>query len=496
MKRSVHNLWREDFALLAVLLVAISSFFVAARTVSALMKHNQTISVTTHAPASAVYNATFSVAAIAIDSTLGSPSGQAVAITSTGGCSGSGSGSAALTMTSGTASCVMHYNQGGSSGYNPAPEVTETTLANQAAVGVTASNGTMVYGGTVPTITAAYNPIITPATPATCSTAATSASPVGPYVSSCSGANDPNYAFTYTAGSVSVTPAAPTIVVTPYSVAYDGNFHTASGTAAGVLGEILNGLDVSGTAHANAGTYHGDPWIFTDSTGNYNNASGTVDDAISQAPATIILGNLNQIYDGVAESAAVATNPAGLATSVTYNGSTVVPTNAGSYAVVATIIDPNYAGSSSGTLVIAPAPAAPVSSSGGGGGVVGGPLSVGYQTPIVATTVATSVGSQSFIANAENTSTLESRPQARVVAAAVSVPSASSIKPLPHLPLGQKNIFDVGLAPAQTASGPGWIFFTLLFAAAMLLGIIGRFVFAWFRRRSLMKKMKYDKHKN
>ena len=66
-----------------------------------------------------------------------------------------------------------------------------------ASVSVTASNGTMVYGGTVPTITPTYSPVITPATPATCSTAATVSSPVGSYASSCTGAADQNYIFTY-----------------------------------------------------------------------------------------------------------------------------------------------------------------------------------------------------------------------------------------------------------------------------------------------------------
>lgn len=73
------------------------------------------------------------------------------------------------------------------------------------------------------------------------------------------------------------------------------------------------------------------------------------------APATVQLGNLSATYDGAAKSASVTTNPAGLATSVTYAGSGTAPTNAGSYAVVATVTDPNYSGSANGTLVIAPA---------------------------------------------------------------------------------------------------------------------------------------------
>ncbi len=72
------------------------------------------------------------------------------------------------------------------------------------------------------------------------------------------------------------------INVTPYSVTYDGFAHSAIGVASGVLGEVLSGIDLSGTVHSNAGHYITDPWIFTDATGNYNDASGTVNDTILQ----------------------------------------------------------------------------------------------------------------------------------------------------------------------------------------------------------------------
>ena len=77
-------------------------------------------------------------------------------------------------------------------------------------------------------------------------------------------------------GHDNIDKANATIVVTPYSVTYDGRAHTATGTAKGVQGESLSGLDLSGTTHTNAGDYTGDAWTFTDTTGNYNNASGTV----------------------------------------------------------------------------------------------------------------------------------------------------------------------------------------------------------------------------
>jgi rhamnogalacturonan endolyase len=69
----------------------------------------------------------------------------------------------------------------------------------------------------------------------------------------------------------------------------------------------------------------------------------------------VVLGNLTQTYDGAPKPVAVTTVPAGLPINVTYDGSATPPTNAGTYAVIATIADPSYTGSASGTLTIRPA---------------------------------------------------------------------------------------------------------------------------------------------
>jgi uncharacterized repeat protein (TIGR01451 family) len=72
----------------------------------------------------------------------------------------------------------------------------------------------------------------------------------------------------------------------------------------------------------------------------------------SAIPATVTLTALNPTYTGSSLSPTVTTAPAGLAVSVTYNGLTQAPTNAGSYAIVATITEPGYTGSASATMVI------------------------------------------------------------------------------------------------------------------------------------------------
>lgn len=75
---------------------------------------------------------------------------------------------------------------------------------------------------------------------------------------------------------------------------------------------------------------------------------------IAKATATITLGDLTQTYNGTARTVTTTTDPTGLAgVTVTYNGSPTAPSDAGSYAVVASLDNPNYtATNAAATLVI------------------------------------------------------------------------------------------------------------------------------------------------
>jgi pectin methylesterase-like acyl-CoA thioesterase len=70
--------------------------------------------------------------------------------------------------------------------------------------------------------------------------------------------------------------------------------------------------------------------------------------------AAVSLSNLNQTFTGGPIVPTITTDPAGLNVNVTYNGNSLPPTALGSYNVVATIDDPVYQGTVSGTLVISP----------------------------------------------------------------------------------------------------------------------------------------------
>jgi O-glycosyl hydrolase len=73
---------------------------------------------------------------------------------------------------------------------------------------------------------------------------------------------------------------------------------------------------------------------------------------VAKANASVTLRDLNAIYDGSPRAATAATAPAGLAINLTYNGKPFPPIYPGSYTVVATIDDPNYAGGATGALEV------------------------------------------------------------------------------------------------------------------------------------------------
>jgi hypothetical protein len=69
----------------------------------------------------------------------------------------------------------------------------------------------------------------------------------------------------------------------------------------------------------------------------------------ASATVTFDAGTLSQTYTGTVKTVATTTSPAGLPVNVVFTGT---PQNAGSYPVTATINDPNFTGSATGTLTI------------------------------------------------------------------------------------------------------------------------------------------------
>ncbi len=171
----------------------------------------------------------------------------------------------------------------------------------------------MTYGGTAPAITPAYLGFVNGDTSSSlttkpaCSTTATSSSPVSgsPYSSSCSGAVDPNYAISYTAGTVTVGPAPLTVTASNGSMTY-GSAPPAvtpvySGFVNGDTASSLTTQPTCTTAATSSSTVAGSPVpVLCSGAGDPNYAIGYAGGAmtVKPAPLTITAQSTSMTYGG------------------------------------------------------------------------------------------------------------------------------------------------------------------------------------------------------
>jgi hypothetical protein len=204
-------------------------------------------------------------------------------------------------------------------------------------------------------VTAAYN------------TTATTTSPAGTYDITAT-LSDPgnrlvNYTVTNNTGALGVNKAPLTITADnktkeygsdnpAFTASYAGFVNNEKQNMPGVL-SALPGMTSTATATSPISTY---PITFVGGVTAPNYSITFVDGTLTvgRAASVITLGNLTQTYDGTPKSITVTTDPPNIeGVVVTYNGSTTTPTSAGSYAVVASLNNPNYNNASkTGTLVI------------------------------------------------------------------------------------------------------------------------------------------------
>jgi hypothetical protein len=159
----------------------------------------------------------------------------------------------------------------------------------------------------------------------------------------------------YTGSSDTLSPtvgkATATITLGNLAAMWDGTQKSVSVTTvpAGLSVTITYGGDT--TAPSNAGSW---PVVATVNDANYGGtATGSL--VISPAAATVSLTAPPASYDGNPKIATATTTPPGLAVTITYSGTASAPVSAGTYQVAATVADPNYRGTATGTLVISPA---------------------------------------------------------------------------------------------------------------------------------------------
>ncbi len=247
-----------------------------------------------------------------------------------------------------------------------------TLTISKAAATVTLISAVQTYTGSPIALTATASPTVAGFTYSYSGTGSTSYGPtanaptnVGTYAVTATVA-DPNYTGTGTA-TLTISKATATVTLNSAVQTYTGSpialVATASPNVAGFTysyaGTGSTSYGPSATPPTNAGSYA------VTATVNDTNYSGTGSAALTIAPAAsvVTLNSVTQTYTGspVPVLALASPSVAGFTYSYTGTGSTsygpsaTPPTNAGTYAVTATVNDPNYTGSASTTLTITPA---------------------------------------------------------------------------------------------------------------------------------------------
>jgi predicted extracellular nuclease len=156
--------------------------------------------------------------------------------------------------------------------------------------------------------------------------------------------------------------AAPVVVTSPVAqTVVSGTSVTfsvaASGSPAPTYQWRKDGIAIGGAtaasytiAHptsADAGSYD---VVVTNGLGSATSSAAVL--TITPAAGSVVLSDLDAVYDGLPHAATVDTAPAGLPVTITYNGSAALPVAPGWYTVVATINSPDFTGSASEQLFI------------------------------------------------------------------------------------------------------------------------------------------------
>ena len=225
-----------------------------------------------------------------------------------------------------------------------------------ATASVTLGSLTATYNGSANTVTVTTDP---PDLAATVTYNGSASAPVdaGSYTVVVT-VTDPNYTGS-ASGTLVIARAGQAITfgALPGKTFGDASFAVAatasSGLAVTYASSNTNVATVDGDIITIVGAGH--TWITATQAGDANyQAAAPVEQilTVAKATATVTLGSLTQTYDGEPKAVTVTTDPPNLTVLVTYDGEAAPPTEAGSYAVVATIDEVNYGGSVSGTLVI------------------------------------------------------------------------------------------------------------------------------------------------
>jgi hypothetical protein len=252
---------------------------------------------------------------------------------------------------------TLQASQAGNNVYSAAAPVTQVFAVSTAPATVTLSALDQTYDGAPKPIIASTVPLLLPVT-VTYNGSTTPPFRAGSYFVSAT-ISDPNYQG-FATGTLIIGAGGQSIrfgaVPIPTHVFGDVPF-TVSPTASSGLPVTLRVLVGPATIDGTTVTLIGAGVVVLQATqagdSSYAYASLTQSFVVAKIAAPVVLTDLAQPFNGSARSVVATSTPAGLIITVTYNGTTVPPTAAGSYDVVAKIDDENYQGLAVGTLTIA-----------------------------------------------------------------------------------------------------------------------------------------------
>ena len=272
-------------------------------------------------------------------------SGLAVSFSATGTCSLTGS---TVTIT-GAGSCTVTASQAGGGNYTAAPPVERSFSIAKAHATISMVDTTVTYDGAAQPVTASTDPADLVGLSLTYAGQDAAPTDAGTYTVVASLTND-NYRADDVSVSLTIKKAPATISMVDMTVTYNGSAQpvTASTNPAGLTGLSLTYVGQA-TAPTNAGSYL---VVASLDNPNYTAADTSATLTINKATATVIVTDPCVVYDGSLQAPTGSTIPEGLTLRYAFIGT---PINAGGYAVQAMVDDPNYEGSTTGTLTIKPA---------------------------------------------------------------------------------------------------------------------------------------------
>jgi GH35 family endo-1,4-beta-xylanase len=245
---------------------------------------------------------------------------------------------------------------------------------NPAVLTVTADNQSMVYGATMPTLTASYSGFVNGDTAADLSgapdlTTVPASSHVGSYAITADTGTlaDSNYTFGFDSGTLTVTPAALTITADNQSMDYGGTMPTLTASYAGLVNDdtpsVIAGLTLATVpANSHVGSYAITPAGGTDPDYTITLVGGTL--TITPVALTAQVNNATKAYGSPNPAFSVSytglvngDTAAALGGSPSYSTNATATSGVGSYAVtVSGLTSSDYTISyAPGTLTVIPA---------------------------------------------------------------------------------------------------------------------------------------------